>query len=216
MPLNLRPTPSKPQPKSASTQRSLPLPLTSPKLSQLQAASWVLIGIIGRLMPHLPNMTPMVSLSVIGNTSLRLRYNLLMLAVTMLLANAILALWHGYPLASSWCLANCGGLLCITLLGRCLPRMRLHSLNLLGQSLFLSTIYWGWLNAQTWICTTLYPLNWHGFILAQTAGIPFLRNMYLADVGFLGAFIAVSKYLQPALLHHHLRKFSLIIKRLAR
>lgn len=149
-----------------------------------------IIGIGGRIMPHLPDMTPMLSLSVISHTRFKLWLNHAMLIFIMLLSNLLLAYLHHYPVFGYWSLGSTLGLIAIHHLARYTiknqPQLDLRSsLPLLGKTLLFSIAYWAWLNAQTWLCTNLYPMSCMGFLQAQYMGLPFLANMMIGDGLFL-------------------------------
>lgn len=161
--------------------------------------SWCALAIIGRVIPHLPDMTPMLGLSVLCWQSSGRWHSILLITVSMLISNLILAAMYHYPLIGIWSLWSIAGILALAFISEYLPRHpKYHNLSLYTQTMLLSVVYWAWLNAQTWICTPLYSHTWSGLMTSEWMGLPFLGNMLIGDSLFLALGIGLTYFNRAA------------------
>ena len=121
----------------------------------------MLIGVVGRLVPHVPNMTPLTGVSLFAGANLSKKESFLVLFFTLLISDVCLSLLNGYPMFGYFTLFNYTGFAAIVLLG---AKLKCNSLKfpfvILGSSLF----FWLWTNFGMWLTTSLYPKTLHGIV----------------------------------------------------
>ncbi|MDF1795459.1 MAG: hypothetical protein P1U63_02870 [Coxiellaceae bacterium] len=142
---------------------------------------WVLVATVGRLVPHLPNMTPLLALSLLAGGMLDKKYAMLIALASLILSDGLLSYFFGYPWLGSWSLFTYSGFLLIALAGSNLNLSSKYSKVLLI-SVFSSFGYWLWTNLGVWWFS--YPHSWHGLVSCYVLALPFLRNALVGDVAW--------------------------------
>jgi hypothetical protein len=141
----------------------------------LNAVFCIGICIAGRLLPHIPNVTPMTSLSLFAGSQFKKLLSLLTIIFALLVSDIVLAYLQGHPIFSSWSLFTYSGFIIIALFGtRISSELKAKSFFgcLLGSSIF----FWLWTNFGVWLTSNLYAKTFQGLIICYTAALPFLRN----------------------------------------
>jgi len=142
---------------------------------------WLAIGVFGRLVPHLPNMTPFTSLSVLAGAVFARRISFLLILVTLVLSDLFLAFLYHYPVFGTWTLFTYSGFALIVLASS----YQLKQIKFLDTLLFAgvsSLGFWVWTNFGVWLTSHIYPLNFNGLVMCYGAAIPFLRNALLGSL----------------------------------
>ncbi len=140
-----------------------------------------IIAIIGRILPHLPNATPLMSLSLLAGVFLTRPKAILATLITLIISDAFLAYLYLYPLLGSWTIFTYSGFLLVVLMGSYLS----FSTPLLGYLFtisMLSIAYWMWTNFGVWLLSGMYSHSISGFLTCYTVALPFLRNALLGDL----------------------------------
>lgn len=141
--------------------------------------SLVIVGVLGRLIPHIPNVTPLTSLSLFAGINLSCRAAILSLLFTMFVSDIGLALLLGYPVFGYWTLFTYAGFLMIVILGSRLQ----CSWKILPVYILISSFgFWCWTNFGVWLATNLYPKTLTGLCACYIAALPFLRNSLIGDM----------------------------------
>jgi hypothetical protein len=139
----------------------------------------VIIGVISRLMPHIPNMTPIISLSLFASMNLSRRMSLLLLLVILFISDLGLSVLFNYPILGYWTLFTYIGFIAISFVGSKLQ----YSWQSLPVYMFCSSLYfWVWTNFGVWLTSNLYPREWEGLVTCYIAALPFLRNSLIGDM----------------------------------
>lgn len=142
----------------------------------------VLSGIIfaaaaSRLIPHLPNFSPIAAMALFGGATLadkRLAFGIPLLA--LLLSDAVLGFHSGM-------LAVYGSFALIVLLGFGLRSNR--TLAAVGRTALAgSLLFFIITNGAVWAAGTLYPVTLAGLGECFVAAIPFFRNTLAGDAFF--------------------------------
>lgn len=143
------------------------------------AIAIIIVGILLRLTPHLPNFTPIAAIALFGGVYLRKRYALIApLAIMMVsdlfigIHNVILFTWAGFALTA--------------LLGLWVKQNKSFS-RIIGASLISSFIFYIVSNFGVWLMGW-YPPTLNGLINCYIMAIPFLRNFTVATVLFVAVF----------------------------
>ena len=161
---------------------------------------YILLGIIGRLIPHPANVTPMTSLCLFSGAKLSRLSAMIMVFIVMVISDMLLALWFDYPLYGSWMLFSYSGFAAIIGLGYLLGKNP-HKTRLLAFVIGSSVGYWLWTNFGVWLCGfdgLYYAHNLSGLLTCYGLALPFLRNSLLGDLVWMvllfGSFEHISQF----------------------
>jgi hypothetical protein len=142
---------------------------------------WIATGICGRLFPHLPNVTPMTSLSLFAGSKLPKGLRLITILGALFISDLALSYLYGYPILSYWSLFAYSGFAFITLFGSHLsmqPQVKKLLPCILGSGLF----FWLWTNFGVWLTSAIYAKSFSGLVACYIAALPFLRNALIGDL----------------------------------
>jgi hypothetical protein len=131
----------------------------------------VAIGVAMRLMPHLPNFTPIGALAVWGGMRLAPGKNALFVLATMIISDLFLG-FH------STVLYVYGSLLLVTWLA---SRMPVKVGPVIGTTLVGSVLFFLITNFGVWQASTMYPHTLAGLLQSYTMAIPFFRSSGIGD-----------------------------------
>lgn len=168
----------------------------------------VAIGVVGRLMPHVPNVTPFTALSLLVGAKLQHRrlVALLTMIVALITSDVLLAYIYGYPVFSLWTIFTYSSFLVITLCGRKLATAGTEATAKCTTTANWKTLpcwisamslgYWLWTNFGVWLTSNLYAKSFAGLLSCYVAALPFLRNAVIGDlvwgIVIFGAFSLVT------------------------
>lgn len=144
---------------------------------------WVLIGMIGRLIIHIPDVTPLISLSLLASTVFSKHQSFFILSLTLLLSDICLHFFNHYPIFGSWTLFSYSGWIGIVFFGFLFAN-KPSLFRALMLTFYASFIFWIWTNFGTWCMTSLYPHTMQGLFTCYLAGIPFLKNSILGSLAW--------------------------------
>ena len=135
-----------------------------------------------RLIPHPPNATSLVTMSLFTGQQLSRRISFIVLLVSLLLSDLLLHFLIGYPIFGAWTFFSYSAFTVIVWLGRKLPKG--FSTHLFFYITGSSLAFWLWTNFGTFIFSSLYTHTLNGFFECYIAALPFLRNQLLGDLGW--------------------------------
>lgn len=138
--------------------------------------------VLSRLLPHLPNFTPVTAVAVLGGTLMPKRWALLLPLTAMVVSDILIGL---HPLVL--CTWGSFGLIAL-LAGRARQRASLGSLMLLGVS--GSVLFYIITNFGVWLQGQMYKVNVSGLLSCYYHALPFFRNMLAGDILYIGFFYA--------------------------
>lgn len=148
---------------------------------------WIAICILGRLLPHPPNMTPLCSVCLFSGHKLPSWLSYCVSIISLFVSDAMLSYLYGYDMFGAWSFFTYSGFLFITFIGSFFMKGDLNIGRLFFYVVMASCIFWLWTNFGVWLSYTLYPKNLDGFISCYVAALPFLRNSIIGDVIFSAA-----------------------------
>ena len=157
-------------------------------------AGLVAIGVVARLMAHIPNFAPITALALVAGYYLRGRSSILVPLVAMLISDAVIG-FYAWPVM----VAVYGSYVVAWLLGSIASRRGVSSL--VPATLASSLIFFFVTNAAVWAFTGLYAKTLSGLGQSYVMAIPFFRASLFSDVIFTAAFVAVieaSRAFMPA------------------
>ena len=139
------------------------------------------VGAIARLLPHLPNFTPIGGMALFGAAHGSRRSALL----APLAALAISDLFLGRHVTMPFVYAS---FILIVLMGRVLFRNGVTTARVIGGSLASSMILFIVSNFGVWAVGTLYAPTWQGLVLCYTMALPYLLNTMAGNLFYAGVF----------------------------
>ena len=144
----------------------------------LVITSLIVLAIVSRLLPHIPNFTAVSAVALFGAAQYDKKIMAFLVPFSaLLISDAILGFYQGMQ----WVYVTFA---VIIILGFTLrnkvtaPRVILLSV-VSSLSMFVISDFGVWLG-------TMYPHNWQGFTACYIAALPFLRNELLGDLFYSG------------------------------
>lgn len=146
--------------------------------------SALLLAIVGRLIPHAPNFTPVAAMALFGGATLgnkRLAYILPIIA--MFLSDLIIGfhntMWAVYLafVATVFIGTKING--------------NIKPLNVISASIASSALFFVITNFAVWFGSSFYPQNFTGLIECYIAAIPFFNNGLVGDLFYSGILFTV-------------------------
>ncbi len=148
-----------------------------------------------RLLPHLPNLTPIAAMALFGGAYFSdKRLAFLVPLSALFLSDLILGLYGQMPVVyASFALIVC--------IGFSLQKRR-RWLPIAGAALASSVLFFVTTNFGVWLLSSWYPKNLEGLVACYVAAIPFFRNTLLGDALYtavlFGGFALAERWL-PAM-----------------
>ncbi len=145
----------------------------------------ILFGIVVRLLPHAPNMTPITAIAFTGSLYLGRKWAILLPILMLLLSDVLIGFYDWKILFSVY-----GSFVLIGLLSFVAARYRTLlpvGLSIIGASLIFFLIT----NGAVWAFSPWYEKSISGLLYSYELGLPFLRNMLVGDVLYTTALVAV-------------------------
>ena len=163
-----------------------------PRGSRRLAYGLIALGVLGRLLPHIPNVTPATALALFGTAMLPGAWGLVIPLLMVALRDCVIGLydtvlwtWAGFTLTASlgWWI-----------------RRRPSAPRIIGASCLGSMIFFLVTNFGVWLIGdrgTMYPKTLDGLRACYWAALPFLRASMLGDlvytVGVFGLYALASR-----------------------
>lgn len=156
----------------------------------LLASCLIIFAIIFRLLPHLPNFTPIAAIAIFSGAILPKKWAY-SLPITAMIASDLIIGLHSL-IWLTW-----GSFLIIAIASnRYFGKIRV--VNVLAASLGSSVFFFLVTNLGVWLEGRLYPLTAGGLFGCYYNAIPFFRNTLLGDLVFstvlFGAYFIVCRY----------------------
>lgn len=140
----------------------------------------IVIAVLLRLVPHIPNMTPIAAMALFGGAYLNKKYALLVPLAAMVVSDLFLGFSQiTFFVYISFLLIGGLGLL-----------LRHHKTMpwIIGASLASSILFFILTNFGVWVLYNFYPKTIAGLMECYIAGIPFFRNTIIGDLFYTGVF----------------------------
>jgi hypothetical protein len=156
----------------------------------------ILFAIIMRLVPHIPDVTPLTGLALFGGAYLSRKQSLIIPLAALFISDLFLP---GEPLVTR--LSVYASFILVSLIGWWLrSNKRLGSIVL--ASLVGSVVFYLITNLALFYPTTMYTHSWSGVLLSYYNALPFFRNALVGDLvytGFLFSAYSIALRSQPTL-----------------
>lgn len=139
--------------------------------------SIVAITAMSRLLPHPPNFSPVMAVSLFsGALLLDKKYSILVPILAMLISDFFLGFHILQPLIYA--------LMVITVLMGWSLKNNMTPFRILGTSLAGSVLFFAGSNFGVWLTSEMYTKDLAGLAMCYTAAIPFFQNSLSGDVLF--------------------------------
>ncbi|MCC6221268.1 MAG: hypothetical protein IT291_08530 [Deltaproteobacteria bacterium] len=144
----------------------------------------VLAAAACRLVPHVPNVTPIIAVGVFGGAYLRNTFwAFVVVFVSMFVSDLVLGLHSTmFFVYTSLFLAIFAG---------SIVKDKSGFLPLLTVTCASSTVFFVWTNFGVWLVEGLYPKTLSGLLLCYGAAIPFYVTQLIGDAFFISLLFAV-------------------------
>ena len=154
------------------------------RLDNGRAKSWLiygllLLGVVARLAPHLPNATPLLAIALFAGTYLTRRSAVLLPLAIVAISDLFLG-WHAV-IPFTW-----GAFALTGMLGWWI-RSRPSANRILAGTLAGSILFFLITNLGVWTVRDFYPHTLAGLWQCYVLAIPFFRNALLGDLVYVTA-----------------------------
>jgi hypothetical protein len=161
----------------------------------LIAGLLVLFILLGRLLPHMWNMTPVVGATLFAGVYLGKRYALAIPAIAMLISDMFIGFYDIKLLLIVY-----ASFALVGLFGWVLKKSVTVANVLLG-SVVSSTIFFLITNWAVWQFSAWYPQTFVGLMQSYAMGVPFFKNALIGDVVYTGIFFGAYALATRVYLH---------------
>lgn len=150
----------------------------------------ILIGIaaVMRLVPHIPNATPLAAVALFGGAMLTQPWSLVVPMAAMVASDAVIGFYQWQIMVAVY-----GSFLLTVLMGRWLKANR-WPWRVIGASLAASILFYLVTNAAVWRWSGFYPQTFDGLLASYYMALPFFRNTLLGDMVFTYGLFLVAEY----------------------
>ncbi len=142
----------------------------------------MLAAVLTRLVPHLPNFTPVTAIALFGGLYIS---NKILAYALPLIIMFISDIFLGF---SSITLFVYSGFMLVTLIGTLRKKSNILTIFMGSLSFFIVTNFGVWLLG--------YPKTWTGLVECYTLALPFFRNSLLGDFFYSGVMIIGFNFIQ--------------------
>lgn len=143
----------------------------------------VLFGVIMRLVPHTPNMTPVAAIAIVASLYLGRWWSLVLPITVLSLSDVTIGSYDWHIMLSVYgSFALIGVLSWTTIKYRSVLSVGVTAIS--GSLLFFLVT-----NAAVWAFSPWYAKTFPGLLYAYEMGLPFLRNMMVGDIFYTGLLI---------------------------
>ncbi len=156
-------------------------------------ATFILIGAIARIIPHVPNFAPIGAMALFGGAYMNKKQAFILPILAMILSDLFIG-FDNLPMR----LTVYGSFLLIVAIGLWLKN-HLNAKNVIFSSLGASVLFFVTTNFAVWAFGTMYPHTLNGLIESYLLAIPFFRNTLAGDLFYSGAFFGGYEFVRNLL-----------------
>lgn len=147
----------------------------------------ILVAVLMRLVPHLPNFTPIAAMALFGGVYLNKKYAFFIPLAAMFLSDIFLGFHPAMPYVY-------GSFILTGMIGLWLKTHK-SAKNIICSSLISSILFFLITNFGVW-AQGWYPHNLNGLFESYIMGIPFFKNTVLGDLIYSGVFFGAYELVQ--------------------
>lgn len=142
----------------------------------LMAVVFIIIGILSRVIPHVPNFSPIIAVALFAGVYWNRKYGYMLPLAMLVISDLIIGL-HS-TVFFTWT-----AMLVIYYLGTRLQKHKTIPATI-GYALFSSVFFFIYTNFGVWL-TGWYPQTIQGFLQCYTLALPFFRTSLLANIAYV-------------------------------
>ncbi|MDQ5900435.1 MAG: hypothetical protein QG600_13 [Patescibacteria group bacterium] len=157
--------------------------LTIDRKTILFPVALIVLAVIMRLLPHLPNVTPLAAMALTGSLYMERKYAFILPLSALFLSDLLLGFHDTMVFVYA-------GFLITGVIGLWIKKK--YSLKrVVSGTLLSSFIFFLLTNAGVWLVSSMYEKTFLGLMQSYTMALPFLRNSVLGDLGYTLAFVFI-------------------------
>lgn len=148
----------------------------------------IVLGLLGRFLPHPWNMTPIASIALFASSYLGVRASFIVFIVTMVVADIFLGFYNPFVMASvylSFALTAIVGLWI---------KKRVNTKRIILGAISSSLLFFLLTNLAVWKWSGMYEPTLAGLSMCFVMAIPFLKNQLIGDLFFSGSLFGAYEY----------------------
>ena len=159
----------------------------------------VLVAVLTRFLPHVPNLSPVFAALLFGGAHLK-RRDSIWYPVALLAASDVLLTTLVYHMRLGWWQSITWLAFAVVALIGCWIRKRQTVARIGCATLAGPTAFFVISNFGVWLAGHLYPATWDGLVTCYVAALPFYRNSLLSTVLYAALLFGVNEIYQRK--HH--------------
>jgi hypothetical protein len=152
--------------------------------TKLLALVWMAIAIASRILPHPPNMSPALGVSLFAGRELGWKTGTAVSLLMFALSDILLSSLNGHAPFGWWSLFTYSGLIAVVAVGRFWGG-KFSAPRAVGLTLSSSIAFWLWTNFGTWLTSGMYSPDLAGLITCFGLALPFLGLAIVGDLSFM-------------------------------
>lgn len=161
------------------------------KKNWLKYTLFTFAAIFSRLAPHLPNVTAIGSLGILGDVYTSRKSSVIMTFISLFLSDIALHFMLGYPLYGYFSIFTYSGFLLPLLFSFSLKGGPL--IQLTKRCILFTLFFFLWSNLGTFINSNLYPFTIEGLTTCYFMALPFCLNQFMGNIVWTFAFFLINK-----------------------
>jgi hypothetical protein len=151
--------------------------------------AFTFIVVLVRLIPHIPNVTPVTAIALCLSAYFGMRYSLVVVLVSMIISDSIIGFYAWSMMLSVYCSFLLAGVL-----GVYLQKHR-TVVSVFVTTISASFLFFVVTNWAVWQFGTMYAHTWSGLIEAYFMAIPFFKNSLVGDLIYTATFFGLFELL---------------------
>ncbi len=185
------------------------------QFNTILAAGLIIVGVLLRIIPHPPNVTPIAAIALLGGAYIGKKYLAFLIPLAalflsdVLLNNTINKVYFtdspGFVLWSPYMAFTYAAFLLMVLIGIVYLKKPSFFKNILG-AVGASVLFFFVSNIGVWIMPGGYPETLGGLVTCLTAGLPFFRNTLVGNVVYVIVFFSAFSYIQKVYLSKNIAR----------
>ena len=157
----------------------------------------IFVAVLMRLLPHLPNFTPIAAMALFGGVYLSKKYTFIIPLAAMFMSDIFLGFHATMPYVY-------GSFILAGVIGLWLKNHK-STKNIICSSLISSILFFLITNFGVWV-GGWYPRTFSGLMESYVMGIPFFKNTVIGDLVYTGVFFSAYELVQLLITRYSLNK----------
>ena len=163
------------------------MPITYFNKKHIVIIAFMLLAVLFRLLPHLPNFTPITAIALFGGLYFTNKSMAYLVPLSIMVLSDLFLGFHTISIVVY------AAFLLVSFIGTRTKKPSVFTILLSSISFFIITNFGVWLIG--------YPKTWAGLVECYTLAIPFFRNSLLGDFFYSGVMILGFNYIQKKYLN---------------